>query len=273
VPIEKVWAYTYGNVTKLFQFKLKLPHLCVVSENEKDGRWINWHALTIGEHFIKLGRVKLFEFSPQHMVKYNEPSKYLTEQYIGFFNDILNVLPCLSCPMPEDLYRLVDTKGKIEVLWEKIWRYGDNRIIEKLRLNLIAYGGLETLSWNGGSHLQFFRVHDNVNFHYDLTCKDETNIPEWTADKGIYTLAYETFLSEVECLLNRFFLEMEKQLTLTSKTFTQQELKRANLTATHAEKKKYFYDIWDNVKQGKYENSIDWQQVRTDLAYVLENRK
>jgi len=272
VDNEKAWYYQRGNVTKLFQFKLKSPLSCVVSESQKDDRWIDWNALTVSEHFIKLKDVKLFEFSPQYIVKYNEPNKYLAEQYIGFFGDIFSVLPFLACPMPEDLYRLVDTKEKIETLWRKICIPKDrsNRAVENLCMNLIAYGGLETISWNGGSHLQFFRVNDDVNFHYNLSCKDEDGIPYWTAGKGIYTLPYKTFLSEVEDLLNRFFLEMEKQVLFITKTFTQQELKRANLAVTHDERKKYFYNIWENVKQGKYENYVDWEQVREDLAFVLE---
>ena len=69
----------------------------------------------------------LFEHSPQSIEKYQLTGRYLDYQYIRFLEDFFDILPAVSCIMPNDLYELIDTDEKRNLLHEKITDlYTDN---------------------------------------------------------------------------------------------------------------------------------------------------
>jgi len=265
----------------LFNFELKPPLECAGLESpETRNEYVGWFYLTYSEYYIKLGDVNLFESSPQWIEKYKPeyPSigRFEDYQYSRQLEDLFEILPTIACPMPEDLYELVETAEKCESLFNSIINiYSDSddkqedEKFENIRINLIYYGYLDSSYLRFKTNLKFFNVNGKIIVQYDFIDDDE-GCPVWSAGKGTYSLTYKEFVYEIEDLLNRFFIAMDKQVETATRIFNKDVIKKRNLIPEYAQRKDYFYDILNKVKNNDYENQIDWQKLREDLDYFMK---
>lgn len=265
----------------LFNFKLKPPLECAFPKGDEEGdRRVCWFYLTDSEYFIELGTVKLFESSSQWIEKYeNEyPSAIgcVDYQYSRQLEDLFEILPTIACPIPSCLYTMIETEEKRDLLYDKItdlwieessdqWNEVDEKY-NNIICNLIHYGNLDSGYLRFRSDCQFFNVDGMVIIRYNFIDKDEDGCPVWSAGKGEYSLSYHEFVDEIEDLLNRFFAAMDKQVENAMQVFNERELKNSNLCQEHIQRKDYFYGVLKSMKSNAYENQIDWQKLREDLA-------
>jgi len=268
----------------LFNFVLKPPLECAFPRgNEEGNRHVCWFYLTDSEYYIDLGTAKLFESSLGWMEKYKNdyPSgiRFVDYQYSRQLEDLFEILPTISCPMPGSLYTLVETDEKRELLYDKImnlwdetssgqWNEEDEKYANIVR-NLICYGSLDSGYLRFRSECQFFNVDGEVIIQYNFNAEDEGGCPVWSAGKGSYTLTYKEFVYEIENLLNRFFAAMDKQIETALQVFNESELKASNLVSEHTQRKDYFYGILNAIKNNAYENLIDWKNLKEDLERYL----
>jgi len=61
-----------------------------------------------------------------------------------------------------------------------------------------------------------------IILRYNFKGWDEDGLPWWTATNGEYRLSYQDFLLEVEDLLNRFFVRMDRQVKGVVAYFTKE---------------------------------------------------
>ena len=267
----------------LFNFELKHPLEIAFTENEQgDRQGVCWFYLTDSEYFIDLEEVKLFENSSQSITKYPLIGRFDDYQYSRHLEDLFEILPAISCPMPEDLYALVDTNEKRELLYSKmadLYLWDDDPIgehqdakLDSIINSLIYYGRLDTGHLRFRSDCQFFNINGDVIIQYNFIDEYE-GIPVWSAGKGLYTLTYKKFICEIEDLLNRFFLAMDKQIETAIQVFNEREVEGSNLALEHALRKEYFYGILYSVKNNEYKNLIDWGRLREDLKYFMSKIK
>jgi len=258
----------------LLNFKLKPPLECIFPKNERGNKYVSWFYLTDSEYFIDLGKIKLFEHSPQwiekHKKEYPLIGMYDEYQYSRHLEDLFEILPTIACPMPEDLYSLVDAEEKRDLLDEKVVNLWDDEvytdaIYTNITKNLLYYGNLDTGYLRVKSDCQFFNVGGKVIIHYNFIDKLKDGCPIWSACKGTYTLEYNEFICEIEDLLNRFFNAMDEQVKIAMQVFNEKELEKSNLILEHSERKDYFYSILSSIKNNVFENRIDWKKVREDL--------
>jgi len=265
----------------LFQFKMREVVDCELQTTEVGKRCPSWFYMTDSDYHVDLGEVKLFESSLEYLEKYSNEPKYFNYQYARFLEDLFHELPRLSCPIPTDLYAYINTDDKRCLLhnrlldldwWDKEKSIEMQSAIEdNVFESLISYGYFIQMppSISG----QIFHVADEIILRYDVSGHDEDGTVWWTATSGEYRLSYKAFLGEVEDLLQRFFTRMDKQVENVLKNFTSNEVKCSNIVAEHEERRKQFHDVLNNVKQGAYENLVDWEKVREDLTYIMENSK
>ena len=255
----------------LFQFKMKDALNCMFIPAEVGKRRPVWYFMTDSEYCLDLGKVKLFEHSDTYLQKnlqeYPNHPKYFDYYYVRFLEDLFYELPKISCVMPDEIYAMHD---EIKEWWfaggeEEEWLTYE--LSDVIIQNLLWIGSIDTMT---GGALQFLHRNDDIFVRYDFSEIDEDGMKTWTANSGEYRLSYEDFVAEIEDLLERFFARMDKQVQDVVANFTEKEVAEANIVAEHEERRTYFYGILDDVKQGKYENSVDWHQVREDLAYVVE---
>jgi len=268
----------------MFNFELKPPLKCAGLEMpEKSDSYVCWFYLTDSKYFIDFGETKLFQLSVQWLEKYKDeyPSDAQFEeyQYSRLLEDLFDILPTIACPMPSDLYALVETDEKrdllrdvIEDVWETEnldgtpWNETDEKY-DNISRHLLYYGGLDSGYLRVRADCQFFNVDGTVFIRYNFIDEDEGGCPVWSANKGIYTLPYEKFICEIDDLLNRFFSAMDRQVEAAMQIFSEETIKKHNLISEHAERKKYFYGILESLKNNVYEKQIDWKKLRSDLDY------
>lgn len=270
----------------LFNFCLKPPLECAFpGDYQKNERHVCWFYLTDSQYYINLGNVKLFEHSPQWCKKYQDeyPENYqfVDYQYSRQLEDLFEILPKISCPMPERLYSLIDTEEKRERLFHRtldIWDVlstPEHREIDELFddivENLTGYGRLDSGYLRFRSDCQFFHVNDRVIIRYNFLDTDEDGDSVWSAGAGSHTIPYTAFVEEIESLCNRFFTAMDKQVEAALEVFTQKELQNSNLTAEHARRKAYFYGVLNSMKSQAYEHLIDWEKIEKTLAAYVNN--
>lgn len=274
----------------LFNFELKPALECAGLESEETReRYVCWFYLTDSEYFIDLGEVSLFQHSPQWIEKYKEKwplgIEFVDYQYSRQLEDIFDILPTISCPIPSTLYALVDTSEKRDLLNDKIvniWQdEGSNDISQdevynkycNTASNFIYYGSLDSSHLRFRTECQFFNVDGMVIIQYNFIDEDEDGCPVWSAGKGIYTLTYNKFVYEIEDLLSRFFSAMDKQIESATQVLSEKPLKKSRLISEHAQRKDYFYGILNSIKNRTYEEHIDWQKLKEDLDYFLNSER
>jgi len=251
---------------------------CELQTTEIGKRIPSWFYMTNSEYCIDLGDVKLFELSKEAVKAEKSSSKFFSWYYASFLEGLFNELPRIVCPVPADLYAYIDTFDKLNSLTDKLYDLVAcstempvevrQPIEDNLDKHLIDIG--EIITPPQSIVIRMLRFYDEIVIHHESYGEVEVGVSYYSATSGEYRLSYQDFVSEVEDLLNRFFARMDKQVKDVVANFTAEEVTQSNIIAEHEERRKYFYEILDNVKQGKYDNLVDWKKVREDLAYVLE---
>ena len=248
----------------LFNYELKTVTECAFPINKNGKKNICWFWLTDSSYYIKLGETKLFDLSSESMKKYDFKSCFDDYYYIRQLEDLFEILPTISNPMPEDLYEYIYNEKKYKKLtscfdfWideQKDFSNKDDILYENI-CNFLSYGRLDTGYLNVKCSCFFYHVGDQIIIHYDFEDFDEENNPVWTAKSGRFILPYEEFLDEIEDLLNRFFCDMEKQISNAVVELKDEEfydifvqrdkntkLGTAYLFEEHKERETFFYSI------------------------------
>ena len=269
----------------LFNFQLKSPLECGLSIDSEGNRHVSWFWLTDSFYYIDLGTVRLFESSPPRCEKYQAEHhniQFLDYQYSRQLEDLFEILPQISCPMPESLYNHIDTDEKLELLWDKVvdvlWEAPTeemqneiDEIFGNLAANVINYGNLDSGHLRFRSTCKFFHVNDKIIIRYNFLDNDEEGDPVWTAGKGVHTILYTEFVNEIESLYNRFFTAMDQQVQSAMQVFRKIELQNSNLMAEHADRKHYFYGVLNSIKKNGYEHLVDWEKIQEDLDKYINN--
>ena len=275
----------------LFNYELKPVTKCAFPINKNGKKNICWFWLTDSSYYIKLGETKLFELSSESMKKYDFKSCFDDYYYIRQLEDLFEILPTISNPMPEDLYEYIYNEKKYKKLtscfdfWideQKDFSNKDDILYENI-CNFLSYGRLDTGYLNVKCSCFFYHVGDQIIIHYDFEDFDEENNPVWTAKSGRFILPYEEFLDEIEDLLNRFFCDMEKQISnavveLKDEEFYDIFVQRdknikpgtAYLFEEHKERKTFFYSILKSLKN-KICKKINWDETRKNIRFITVN--
>ena len=275
----------------LFNYELKPVTKCAFPINKNGKKNICWFWLTDSSYYIKLGETKLFELSSEYMKKYDFKSCFDDYYYIRQLEDLFEILPTISNPMPEDLYEYIYNEKKYKKLtncfdfWideQKDFSDKDDILYENI-CNFLSYGRLDTGYLNVKCSCFFYHVGDQIIIHYDFEDFDEENNPVWTAKSGRFILPYEEFLDEIEDLLNRFFCDMEKQISnavveLKDEEFYDIFVQRdknikpgtAYLFEEHKERKTFFYSILKSLKN-KICKKINWDETRKNIRFITVN--
>lgn len=139
-------------------------------------------------------------------------------------------------------------------------------------MHLLSNGHLDTAYLRYKSGIFFHRIKDKLIILYDFTGKDENNIPVWSATRGKDETTWQTFLQEIENLLHRFFADMHKQVEKAISTLMNHERYKTPtikefrsglktdaislLKKEHSDRKTYFYNILNKVKNEEYQSAI-----------------
>ena len=273
----------------LFNYILKPVSKCAFPVNGNGRKSICWFWLTDSNYYIELGNIRLFELSPESTAKYKLDSSFDDYYYIRQLEDLFEILPVISNPIPEDLYNYINNEEKYKKLmnsfnnWidkKEVYSDEENNIYDNIT-DLLSYGYLDTGYLRPKCNCSFYHVGDQMIIHYDFEDFDDESNPVWTAKSGKFTLSYKDFLIEIEDLLDRFFFDMKKQISIAV-----QELKDENFYETFVQRDKniksgidYLFEEQENRKTSFYSvlkslksnscKKINWDITRKNIEFII----
>lgn len=277
----------------LFNYILKPVEKCRFPISEDGDKNIAWFWLTDSYYYMKLDDVKLFENSKEWRKIYPAESPYDEYPYIRQLEDLFDILPQIAAGITETAYRYINTIGNWEWLMREVEQWyevlGDNATGEQDALyedliRFLHHGYLDTGYLRFKSMLFFHHVGDRIIISYDFIDKDENGIPVWSAKRGRSEMTWIEFLNEIEDLLNRFFTDMDKQVEDAINSLMHHDYYKklnvkdfrtglktnavSSLRKEHVQRKAYFYDILNKVKNGGFQPYLDSEKIVKQIEFV-----
>ena len=269
----------------MFHFQLKAPKNCMMNI-EPNGKGLCWFFLTDSYFYIELGTTRLFQNFEKTSSQYSDTPPYLDYYYIRFLEDLFDILPDIAVGIPKDLYSSIDNFDKKRVMQVKyntlIGDEEEDIVSEDMVYfplgNLLDYGRLDTSFLRYNSSCYFYHVEDTMIIHYDFEDVDEEGNPVWSAKTGVYELKYKDFLLQIEDVLNRFFISMADQIEALKVSIQNGDTHFSEINdpypvlekieEEHNQRKKYFFNILENIKNCNIEKEIDWEKIRLALKAI-----
>lgn len=273
--------------THLFNFRLKPVAACEIPVDCNGLKNISWYWITDCYQYIEFDGIKLFQSSPESIGAYHEKSEYLDYYYVRFLEDFFDILPEISAIMPVDLYRLITEE--YHIVEEKLLEFGgDDDLSEEqedtffsVRDFLRSICRLDTGHLCVKSECFFYHVNDKIVIHYDFRDTFADGMEVWSAHVGQYEMLYSDFIDEVEDMLERFFAAMDLQLEDAKNQIAsggygdtiseEHEAIFHRLCKENEERKIYFFDIFNKVKNLEFQNAIDWYKIRNDIDKIFKS--
>ena len=257
----------------LFSYKLKPIEQCAVGEKE-----YCWHYLSDSFFYFQLGSEKIFEYTTDFSAKYPKEfaeSRYADYYFDQIFSDLLVIGRETLSPIPQHIFRYIDTFQKYDLKYRKyltICRQDiDDLLNDYINENLFFLGGLDTGYFVNSPRLQFFHVEDKMIIQYDCTqlFNKKAKKKIWTAGKGTIILSYKDCINQLEILANSFLKDMEKQVS-DADSF----LKKVGIVSIHTpnlidesrQRRQSYLKSLVEIKNGAEDTpSVDWDKIEAVL--------
>lgn len=271
----------------MFGYRLKPAQDCSLPLGPGNTRDLVWFWLTDGYYWLNVGDVQLFKTSAEWNALHPESHGYAEYQCARLVEDLLELLPQLMEALPPELYSFISTVQKYEELSTALntlyARDGDltpelNNACDVVG-SLLWHGRLNTGHFAHNARCCFYHNSGSMHVQYDFRGKTENAIPPWAAGTGMYTLPFADFITEVEDLLLRFFLHMDRQIEQACKLLDGQgysaygetgHAAKELLRAEHARRKEYFYSELEHCKQQIGQTPTNWAATQAAAELVLQ---
>lgn len=289
----------------LLNFELKPFTQCafpLYSQDIPDSKSVCWFWLTDSDYYLTVGNINLYESSDEWKEKYPlPPSPFLDYHFVRFLEDFFDLLPNLSQPMPEKWFSKMNTHKKQKELHEKVIdlcqtekpeEYDD---YDQLVCDYYNMGDLDSGFLATPPLIRFTHFQDQIHIYWDCSRKNDDGSTTWAGGIGQHRILYSDFLLEIEDLLHRFFIAMDKQLNdlknyleatpqqteyilydLCQEQDQQKGLCKNGfdyLLEEHQQRKEFFYSILSKVKNNEYP-PFQWDQLEVAWKILeMDNKK
>ena len=217
-----------------FQFRLMSVDGIPPWGAERGRPHLSWFGLTLGWFWIEVGGQELFRYSPEFR-EYQQRqypqwaqaplpyADYEDYQVVRYWEDLLERLPAILEPLPDDLAARVDAAEEW-LSWQAQAVAWQERQADESAWNtyFAAVGWWSERTWDAG-HLKYpprlwvWREQDTVMVRWDNRDVAVEGIPVWTARRGEIALPVGKFLAAVTSFHRRFLAEMESRITETER--------------------------------------------------------
>lgn len=215
--------------TLCFEFRLRpLADVRGVS----DPPYLSWFWLTEGWFWIQAGNVKLFRYTDaalrywetEYPLARPTPLPYEDYPVVRYWEDLLQMLPAVLDPVPDDLCERIADPALWEAWQEKVdwWQdaYEDDPDDGEEKAWEIKDAALRwwwDRSW-GAAHLarppRVWLWTQNETVHVRWNNRDilVNHLPVWEADEGEITLPKKEFVAAVQSFNDRFIAAMHERV-------------------------------------------------------------
>lgn len=249
---------------------------------------LSWFGLTLGWFWIEVGDQELFRYTRKALEHWQrqdpdaEPLLLPYEDYqvARYWEDLLEMLPAILDPLPDDLAgRVAHPKGWQD--WQDRalrWQKGDEDEVA-WDAYYSAVGWWERRTWDAG-HLAYpprlwlWRVGETVYVRWDNRDVIVDGLPVWEAQQGEYRLPVSEFLAAVESFHAGFLNEMGQQVDVVRAAWPLTDVE-IDLDALEREQ---------SERRGKLEPAVNpwarevrrthtWEQARVAIASIEQTEE
>lgn len=176
---------------------------------------LHWFGLTDGEYWMQVGEAVLFEYSDY--ARAAGASRYCNYQVVRFYEDLMEMLPYILEPVPEQLAQFV--WGDTAKAWQKTysaWCDKNYDVLEESQFNKIFDAAV---MWAGkrwfdsgylrpSANLAIWSDEEQVHIEWDNRDRIFDGKPAWSAILGSYHMPRSEFVEEVRAFHSRLMEQM-----------------------------------------------------------------
>ncbi|SKB94117.1 DUF5984 family protein [Sphingopyxis flava] len=202
----------------LIDFELT-PIEKVMPWGQPDNHSLSWFGLTEGRYWMNVGADVLFEYSER--VRPNDGDRYCDYYVARIFEDLMNMLPSVLEPVPQDLIKYISGKSGRE--WAKTYEFWSEKNLDDSSgdeiwdtwdnaNSLLRDRSMETGYLSPSTSILMWSDEDDVYIEWDNSDKFVDGVPAWSAISGSFHLPREEFVMEVEAFHMRVFTQMKSRI-------------------------------------------------------------
>ena len=210
----------------LFEFKLR--PLEEVQPWGDDKPELHWFGLTDGWCWWNVGSQQLFRNSQAWIArwvveypKFGEELPYVDYQVVRPWEDLLDCLPDVLDPVPDDLVQRIKDVERWKNLQNKAWAWAEAEDNDRSQaawdLCVLAFGWWSERKWDAGflrcpPKIWLWTAGDTFYLKWDKRDVVDDGIPVWAATFGEITIPTAAFLAEVASFLERLMAAMSERV-------------------------------------------------------------
>lgn len=159
---------------------------------------LHWFGFTDGRYRIKVGDEYLLNYSDEITAKFESPTTLVEYQVVRLWEDILEMLPAILEPVPQQLHYLFEESAEYRRRW-----------FEKAEEDIVPDSLAEKCSFwlddrcldcgylTNAPQILIWSTETDVTFSWDNEALKTDGVPVWSASKGSYRMSRADFLSAV----------------------------------------------------------------------------
>jgi hypothetical protein len=239
---------------------------------------LHWYGLTSGWFWIEVLDQELFRYSQavlEHWAttysEFQPALPYEDYQVARYWEDLLNMLPAILDPIPEELARQVATPDEWKRRQERAWHWQEGQEGQAAWDTCYdAFGWWGRRTWDAfhlskPPQLWIWRVENTIHLRWDNREITLDGLPVWEATTGEVTMPVSAFMEEVTSFHARLLTAMEMRVAAARKNWPRPEVE-IDLNALAREQKRrsgWLANAW-----GQDQQDFSWDYIRLALAEI-----
>lgn len=177
----------------MFEFELTSLDL-VTPWGKSPNLSLHWFGLTDGKYRIRVGDDYLLNYSGDFLARIGDATSFVEYQVVRLWEDILEMLPSILEPVPDELHYLLEASARDRKEWYE--RATDEDLPEECTYWLCDRE-LNCGYLTHAPQITIWSTENDVIVSWDCELNTENGDPVWSATRGSYKMSRTEFLNAV----------------------------------------------------------------------------
>ncbi len=174
----------------MFEFELT-PIELIQPWGEPPNLSLHWFGLTDGKYRIRVGDDYLLNYSDEYLGHTGRSTSFVEYQVVRLWEDILEMLPAILEPVPEELHFLLETSALARSDW-----YEDEDFPEEY-IFWVCDRELDCGYLTNAPQITIWSTENDVIVSWDCVLNTENGDPVWSATRDSFRMSRNHFLTAV----------------------------------------------------------------------------
>lgn len=177
----------------MFEFELT-PIELIPPWGEPPNLSLHWFGLTDGKYRIKVGDDYLLNYSDEYLEHTGRSTSFVEYQVVRLWEDILEMLPAILEPVPEELHFLLEASAKDRNEWYE--KAADEDLPEEAVYWLVDRE-LDCGYLTNAPQVTIWSTETDVILSWNCGSKTDSGYPVWSATRDSFRMSRNDFLNAV----------------------------------------------------------------------------